>query len=366
MQYDITGYEKRIPKISSIEYADVNAGGSNGYYYHHGHDLIYDKIPDYLLTDPEQLQVLTQLHSAYISDENNLGRYTSVGTRYGLYNRDWIEITYKLKNGGVIKRRYDSLSPEKFEQYMIPFLNLEEVKSRQYPHIDTADKEILAAVVFDDRISTEAKHYNSEDARKLFNALCADIRSLSVDKLYARGALSVEIQYYVPGTIKMTGQRPSGMQQKLAYSTDVSVDINKNFVHTLAALESLGYPINDKVDFEKIDSLVIYEQEDYEKEIYYDDIVYTQSSVIYPEYVTTEVSESLRKYDTLVTDRDDIYAFYELCGLGFCDSVATADFESARDVTFEFRNDRNQTVYSKTYVLIPQELPIKLQKYFAE
>ena len=363
MQFDITGYETRVPDIDSVEYAEVEISGSGGYYYH-GNEIVYDSLPDYRLTTPDELEKLTQLHTAYIEDEANLERY--IGAKYGLYTRDWMTVSYKLKNGGVIKRRYETLSPERFEQYMLPFMSLDVIKSMQYPLIDSTDKEILGAVVFDDRINSDASRFDGADARKLYNALCADIRALPADKLYSRGTLSIELQYFIPCVIKLSGMRPTGIQQKLAYATEVSISINRNYVHTIAALEALGYSSTNEDAFEKIDSLVIYEQADYDK-YYYEDIAYAQSyEVLYPEYPTTEAKAVLRKYDTLVSDRDDIRAFYELCGTGFCDNVATKDFDFAREVTFEFRDKNNNHLFSRTYVLIPEKLPLELQKYFAK
>ncbi len=366
MQYDITGYETRVPDADKIAYAEINGGIGSGSRYYRDFEFRYDSLPENRLTELNELEALTQLHAAYASEHDRIHLHTN--SIFGMYNRDNIEITYKLKNGTVMKRRYDGLSVENFDKYMLPFLNLEKVKSWQYPLIDSTAKEILSAAVYDSRIQNAAKGFEAADAVILYDALCADIRSLPVDKLYSRGKITVDIEYYVPGTIIATGIRPKGMQQKRAYGTETSIKINENYTHTLAALKRLGYDITNPKDFEKVKSAVV--SNITENEQYYYDSVIVEETTSFPMAAVTEeyvkYADEYGKDYTVVTDRADLEKLYDLCGKGFMGNAQVEDFEKLEVYIISLRDENDKEIFGSEFVVIHDKLPQTLKKYFLQ
>ena len=90
--FDLTGYETRIPNPADVESVEVN-----------GLDVMYFRDDGdrfgLTLTDPEQIRLITLVHKAAVEqrDMNNVG---GPGASTSLY------VTYHLKHGGALSRRY--------------------------------------------------------------------------------------------------------------------------------------------------------------------------------------------------------------------------------------------------------------------
>ena len=90
--FDLTGYEKRVPDPDSVE--SVTVSGLDVQYLRDDGDRF-----GLTLTDPEQIRLITLVHKAAVEqrDMNNVG---GPGASTSLY------VTYHLKHGGTLSRRY--------------------------------------------------------------------------------------------------------------------------------------------------------------------------------------------------------------------------------------------------------------------
>ena len=93
--FDLTGYETRVPDPNSVESVTVR-----------GLDIQFlsddgDRL-DLNLTDPEQIRLVTLVHRAAV-DQRDWDWETSVGSSASL------SVTYHLKNGSTLSRRYSVL-----------------------------------------------------------------------------------------------------------------------------------------------------------------------------------------------------------------------------------------------------------------
>lgn len=91
--FDITGYEKRIPKISDIKTIDID--GSSVFQDGSGKNEGIAEIDN-----PQTTDKIVRLHSAIISAENPEDPYE---------NTSLFTVTYHLKNGKTIKRTYSEV-----------------------------------------------------------------------------------------------------------------------------------------------------------------------------------------------------------------------------------------------------------------
>ena len=93
--FDLTGYETRIPDPAGVE--SVSVSGLNIQYLNDDGDRF-----DLTLTDPEQIRMITHLHRAAVDqrDADWDALASGGGTTTTLY------VTYRLKNGGTLSRRY--------------------------------------------------------------------------------------------------------------------------------------------------------------------------------------------------------------------------------------------------------------------
>ncbi len=364
LEYDLFGYERRIPAASSIESVYVDYHSRNYYYYEYDREM-----PDYHITEPDEIELVRQLHKAYLTEKGN---YYTGNRSYdsSMYRDDDVSLVYKLKNGMTVKRRYYNLSAENFDNYFKPVLDTYTMKTEKYPIIDGVEKEILNITVYDNRIYTPAVTYtDTEKLAKLCDALKYDINNNSYSELYESGALSLSIEFYVPGSKQYSGTLPANVEEKYKVASSQSVRINQNFKETLRVLEEIGYEVHSEKEIERIEKLTIAMLEDYEKinfeyEHTTKDIVgsvlgyYPESSAAYTETKTVTV-----------TDKNDIREFYKLCGTGFLTDMNSENERKVLECEFIFTDSKYEvidgdTVFAMGAELVVEDLPENLQKYF--
>lgn len=361
---DIFGFETRVPKTDDVEYVEVDANGRNFYYY----DGLYDVLPDYKLRTEQEIDIVRDLHTAYIGDEDIEYRSSSINwSRNEIYSSNYIKITYKLKNGSTVMRSYNRLSNENYEKYMLPLKDLEKMKWSRYGFIDDVPKEILEITVYDDRISTPAVSFTRADAEKLAEALKKDILTLSTVQMTTQeSALSLAIEFYAPYT-DINGKRPETFNEKLERSNHISVRINENFVNTIEMLGPLGYPVHDKAGFEKVEKITIRDvTPKADSEGYYDEY-----AVYDYEYSSIGVTVDVEKYPEkiygepkTVTDRNDMWEIYKMCGYGFEHGVTDADYPKLRHYLIQFYNYEGAICYDAEFSVIVENLPENIAGYF--
>ena len=98
IQFDLTGFESRVPEDSTIESVSIDYTGrfatltnTSAFYYNSMSTL----------TNPESIEVITRMHREIIANKPSDSAYI-----YDEYNYDYFRISYKLKNGSTIDRYY--------------------------------------------------------------------------------------------------------------------------------------------------------------------------------------------------------------------------------------------------------------------
>ncbi|MBE6623997.1 MAG: hypothetical protein E7621_07440 [Ruminococcaceae bacterium] len=363
LEYDLFGYERRIPSASSIESVYVDYYSRNYYYFEYDREM-----PDYHITEPDEIELVRELHKAYLTEKGNY--YTGRSYDSSMYRKDDVSLVYKLKNGMTVKRRYYNLSSENFDKYLKPVLDTDTMKSREYPLLDSVEKEILNITVYDNRIYTPAVTYtDTENLEKLCDALKYDINNNSYSELYETGALSLSIEFYVPGSKQYGGKLPTNVSEKYETASSNRIYLNRNFKETLRVLEEIGYEVHSEKEIDKIEKLTIAMLEDYEK-INYEYEHATKDIVGSVLGYSPESSAAYTETKTVtVTDKNDIEEFYKLCGTGFLTDMNSGDERKVLECEFIFLDSNYEvidenTVFAVGAELIVEDLPENLQKYF--
>lgn len=361
-EFDLFGYERFVPPASAVESVYVDYDGRS--FYHYEYDT---EMPDYRITDPEEIELARKLHKAYVSEKGNSYSYD----RYDMYRNNYIIFEYHLKNGMKVSRRYNDLSAENFDEYLLPLLNTETMKASKYPVNDGVEKELLSITVYDNRIDIPATTYTQKaEVEKLYDAIKRDVERNSYTELYDSGALHITVDFYVPGTRTYDGSVPKTFKEKVDACGSFTVRINRNFTETLKVLEEIGYEVHNSEALEKIDRVSIgvtgYDKYiDINEEHTTKDIVGSMLGY-YPE--DSAAYERVENAIT-VTDKKDVEDFYKLCGTGFVDDINAQDAENYVDCTIIFfaENDEkgvDTNVFSTSTQLVVEKLPLHLQKYF--
>lgn len=358
---DLFGFETRVPEADDIEYVDINTSGRDFYYY----DVVYDNLPDYRLYTGDEINAVRELHTAYIGDENAYTNNSVYWSRNEIYSSNYVKLIYKLKNGTTVMRQYNRLSPENFEKYMLPVKDLEEMKQQRYGFIDDVPKEILEITVYDDRIRTPAVSFNRTDAQELAEALKKDILTLSTAQMTTQdSALSLSVEFYAPCTVN--GRHPATFNEKIEYAQHISVRINENFVNTIEKLGQLSYPVHDKAGFEEVATITVKDTTPGKEEMYYDEY-----AVYDYEYSSIGVTVDVEKYPDAIygepkyiTDRNDMWEIYKICGFGFEHGITERDYPRIRRYLIQFHNANGEIIYDGEFTVIVENLPENIAGYF--
>lgn len=336
--FDIFGVEKRVPKANVVEYVSVDPN-----YYSTYDDFVRLAEADYQIEDPEDIEKLRALHKAYISDKNS-DRTTE---KYHL--NDSFIFTYHLKNGSTLEREYNFLSDENYEKYMIPVLNIDEIKSNRYPLIDTTDKELLSVTVVDDRIERHESYFGgqSDEAQALFEAIIKDMERLPYEQLDSSSELYISVEYYVPGYYVSYPERKLTNDEKMEHRTRRSVYINQNFTETLKVLKMIGVPDVYEEDLEKISAVIVnYGSEE-------------KGSVYYEEYKAKGYGKIT---GVRIDDREKISKLYELCRLGYLTDRTVAEQKNLLEMEIVFVDEQDNYLWSKYIEHLPDEIPEFLRR----
>jgi len=102
MEFDLTGFERRVPDPAQVESVYVRA-----------ESVPYDSVSyyDWTITDPEELELVARLHRAVTQRREEDYPGTTYNTVDGVDVADsesvTLQFTYFLKGGGVLHRSYD-------------------------------------------------------------------------------------------------------------------------------------------------------------------------------------------------------------------------------------------------------------------
>ena len=228
-QFDIFGYETKIPSLSEVE-SITYVDGYDRYSYAESADGKYwqsIEMPKPVITDKETIKELHDFHKSLIQKRNDY--------RVGEYYWD-LTFEYNLVDGTSFLRTYDH-SYEEYREYERIVFDTDVVKHYLYPILDeTADYNFYQAKIVD----TRANLYQGEITSKslmnsLVEALKADKSKVTFEeyeKLNKAELLRIEI--YHSRAIEYKGITYYDRDSDYYY-------IDESHVNTIAVLESAGF-----------------------------------------------------------------------------------------------------------------------------
>lgn len=134
MEFDLAGFERRVPDPEQVAFADVWCPTMP-------YDVIYDRR--ITLREPEELALLAQVHQAAVDSKDAEWYYRSEerdGVEVQTHSTASLEIEYTMEDGTVIRRRYESLpvqvedleDPDSLTARLSALMNRPEVVERGY------------------------------------------------------------------------------------------------------------------------------------------------------------------------------------------------------------------------------------------
>lgn len=170
LAFDITGYEKRVPKPENVEYVIMNQSFVR-------QDYLNDEMK---ITNPETIKNVTELHrlaSASKHDEKDDGTYL----------RKSIYISYKLKNGTTLQRNYIT---DDFKEEFAKVYNDEAFKKSLF--VPLFDPEIsIKRAVFQSDVFGNLYIADAETQKEIVAAAKKDAMLISHDEYYTKSSWDI-------------------------------------------------------------------------------------------------------------------------------------------------------------------------------
>lgn len=284
VRFDMTGFERRVPKLDDIASVDVTANSLYGYRtsrYINGKEYImkHENIAsDYLFTQSKDVENVIRLHKHLSEKKERLNA--------GRGNR--LPIIYTLKNGKTLKREY-YLQYEEDKEFLRDVYLTEQMRKDNWHILNSIKKDIVSVSIRNNRLRTGSGEgdlfgiytIDDERAKALVNAIYKDIENVSFEHIFAytQGSTRISINYISEMFDKDGNPPPSGIERSELEQTTQFV-ISPEYKNTLSLLKDYGL---------------------YDKVIPVEDI----------EYVKLRING--KNYETEIKDTDEIKEIYDFC-----------------------------------------------------
>ena len=146
--YDLTGFETRVPEARDVEYVTFHQNGINDYsgtYYSlDGKQYTYDDnfSPD---LKGEDIKSVIALHQ-YLTGEEKVAES---------FKNPWtVTLSYKLKNGNELKRRY-TIDYDEYKPLLEPVVTSDTIRKTYFPILRDDEKSYIRIEVRDGRVSDD-------------------------------------------------------------------------------------------------------------------------------------------------------------------------------------------------------------------
>ena len=315
INYDLTGYERRIPDIGEIVSVNIVETDQNN-----DTEAIayYIDREEYRYTDPynkseleftqkEDIENVRKLHQALINTKDRLWSY---------HKR--IPIVYTLSDGSTLKRIYD-IDYWLDAEFLKPIYETKQMRLEKYFFFRDFEKTVKGMTVTDNRILNNRTFLelseNDELTKRLLEAMEQDIYNTDYSTIvtYNDVATKVRISYRRPV------HSPDGKAlapDKYPHENSISIGITKSFKNTLAILEEYG--LNERIITpEKISSVIV--SFDYESE----------------------------KDGTRITDREQITQLYDLCYNPVISPTTSRRYNDIKAISIYFYGNNNNLLFSE-------------------
>jgi ABC-2 type transport system permease protein len=291
LNFDVTGFERRVPSVDKLEGADFNISFGRGIYNKWG----YYEEPG--LSDPENLKALTDFHRSVIE---NRGRFEKMGNNLSSSS---LRIQYENKGLWDMSRRYTvdyefwAGSPDLKKIY-----ESDEYKLKNMISGIKGEKFTQAYIYSDVSSGKENTIRNNEHLKELVLAMEKDYMSMTFEDFISLrpNYANIELQYVLPE------ENVIGRSDGRGY---VNFNVPLNASNTIEWLKSHGY--NFDLTAEMVEWIDIYDSKyEGEKASAYSEDAMIKESQTYPGNRPTlmritdkeKINKILNAYDSQAID----------------------------------------------------------------
>ena len=257
MEFDVTGFERRVPDPARVQSVSLDAGSTAPYDDANGRE--------FLLDGPEDIAAVTELHRAIVARKADI-EGTEPGYTYerldsGLEvetsGQAWVQLRYTLTNGSVVTRSYRiPLTQEALDDPDTPaarldaLLNAPGQAEKAYFGAMAEGDYLISAVVTQPHYDEEGAYYydekpvDSAGLEELWSAVQADLADGSLGRRYLLENQARLENCYVNDLILTFRRAGQAARADGSDTYSVTVTLQTTGARTLAALEQYGFDLD--------------------------------------------------------------------------------------------------------------------------
>ena len=257
MEFDVTGFERRVPDPARVQSVSLDAGSTAPYDDANGQGLLLD--------GPEDIAAVTELHRAIVARkaaiEGTEPDYTYEQLDGGLEvetsGQSWVQLRYTLPNGSVVTRSYRiPLTQEALDDPDTPaarldaLLNAPGQAEKAYFGAMAEGDYLISAVVTQPYYDEEGAYYydekpvDSAGLEELWSAVQADLADGSLGRRYLLENQARLENCYVNDLILTFRRAGQAARADGSDTYSVTVTLQTTGARTLAALEQYGFDLD--------------------------------------------------------------------------------------------------------------------------
>ena len=257
MEFDVTGFERRVPDPARVQSVSLDAGSTAPYDDANGRTLT--------LETPEELAAVTELHRAIVARkaaiEGAEPDYTYEQLDSGLEvetsGQAWVQLRYTLTNGSVVTRSYRiPLTQEALDDPDTPaarldaLLNAPGQAEKAYFGAMAEGDYLISAVVTQPQYDGEGAYYydekpvDSAGLEELWSAVQVDLADGSLGRRYLLENQARLENCYVNDLILTFRRAGQAARADGSDTYSVTVTLQTTGARTLAALEQYGFDLD--------------------------------------------------------------------------------------------------------------------------
>lgn len=257
MEFDVTGFERRVPDPARVQSVSLDAGSTAPYDDANGQGLLLD--------GPEDIAAVTELHRAIVARkaaiEGAEPDYTYEQLDGGLEvetsGQAWVQLRYTLTNGSVVTRSYRiPLTQEALDDPDTPaarldaLLNAPGQAEKAYFGAMAEGDYLISAVVTQPHYDEEGAYYydekpvDSTGLEELWSAVQADLADGSLGRRYLLENQARLENCYVNDLILTFRRAGQAARADGSDTYSVTVTLQTTGARTLAALEQYGFDLD--------------------------------------------------------------------------------------------------------------------------
>ena len=257
MEFDVTGFERRVPDPARVQAVSLDAGSTAPYDDANGQGLLLD--------GPEDIAAVTELHRAIVARkaaiEGAEPDYTYEQLDSGLEvetsGQAWVQLRYTLTDGSVVTRSYRiPLTQEALDDPDTPaarldaLLNAPGQAEKAYFGAMAEGDYLISAVVTQPHYDEEGAYYydekpvDSAGLEELWSAVQADLADGSLGRRYLLENQARLENCYVNDLILTFRRAGQAARADGSDTYSVTVTLQTTGARTLAALEQYGFDLD--------------------------------------------------------------------------------------------------------------------------